>query len=396
VVTKDLREQIGRTIAAIDSSDHGGDGHSDVDHLSSGRAYLRAMGQEGWAVPAWPKRFGGRDADNAEAAAIRAAMRGMQVPDLYPFFVGLRMVGPTLLSYGTPEQQARWLPRIATGEDVWCQMFSEPEAGSDLANVAMRAVQDGQTWCLSGQKIWTSRGAYAAWAICLARTDPSKPKHAGLTMFVVDMSAPGVHVRPLVQMNGDDHFSEVFVDNVLIDDANRIGEVGDGWKLALAVLGFERSSIGELSGSTGGAGEKGRIPNWLRELGELGVLANPVTRDFAMKAYSQSQINRWTSARAAAAARGGRGAGPEGSGHKLRTSAFFKQRAYLIKNAFGAHGMLTEHYGHDDFLTAPSMSLRGGTDEIQRNIVGERVLGLPTDSRSDKDVPWSKSRLGQT
>jgi alkylation response protein AidB-like acyl-CoA dehydrogenase len=396
VVTEDIRQSIEQAFASIGGADAASAGEGDDHHLASGRAYLRAMVDHGWAVPTWPKRFGGRDADKAEVSAIRGAMRGMPVPDLYPFFVGLRMVGPTLLAHGTPEQQERWLPRIATGEDVWCQMFSEPEAGSDLANVAMRAVKDGDTWCLNGQKIWTSRGAYANWAICLARSDPSQPKHAGLTMFVVDMTSPGIDVRPLVQMNGDDHFSEVFVDDVLVDDANRIGAVGDGWKLALAVLGFERSSIGELSGGSGRGGERGRLPTWLRELGELGALADPVTRDRAMQAYTQSQINRWTTARAAAAARSGRGAGPEASGHKLRTSAFFKQRAYLIKNAFGAQGMLTEHYGHDDFLTAPSMSLRGGTDEIQRNIVGERVLGLPADSRTDKDVPWTKSRFGQT
>lgn len=394
MVTEDIQERIERAFATL-TDGPASPGRAESDHLSAGRAYLRAMAADGWAVPTWPKRFGGRDADKSEAAAIRAAMRGMPVPDLYPFFVGLRMIGPTLLAYGTPEQQERWLPRIATGDDVWCQMFSEPEAGSDLANVAMRAVRDGQSWSLNGQKIWTSRGAYATWGICLARTDPSVPKHAGLSMFVVDMTAPGVDVRPLVQMNGDDHFSEVFVDDVLVDDADRIGEVGDGWKLALAVLGFERSSIGELTGGGGGRSGRGRLPTWLRELHELGALADPVMRDRAMQAYTQSQINRWTSARAAASARSGR-AGPEGSGHKLRTSAFAKQRAYLIKSAFGAQGMLTDHYGHDDFLTAPSQSIRGGTDEIQRNIVGERVLGLPADARTDKDVPWTKSRLGHT
>jgi alkylation response protein AidB-like acyl-CoA dehydrogenase len=319
----------------------------------------------------------------------------MPVPDLYPFFVGLRMVGPTLLAHGSRDQQERWLSSIASGDDVWCQMFSEPEAGSDLANVAMQARQDGQSWRLDGQKIWTSRGAYARWGLCLTRTDPTVPKHAGLTMFVVDMAAAGVDVRPLVQMNGDDHFSEVFLDNVMVSDDDRIGAVGDGWKIALTVLSLERASIGELGGGRQDA-EPNRLPSWLQHLVELGALANPVVRDRAVQVYIQSQVNRWTSARAAAQARSGRGAGPEGSGQKLRTGALFKQRAYLVKGAFGATGMLTDHYGHDEFLTAPSMSLRGGTDEIQRNIVAERVLGLPADIRLDKDVPWTKSRAGKS
>ena len=177
-------------------------------------------------VPTWPVEFGGRAADKDEAALVRRVLSELWQPDLYPFFVGLHIAGPTLLRHGSLEQQRRFLPSIASGAEVWCQLFSEPDAGSDLANVGTKADSSDGSWMLAGQKTWTSRGSYANWGICLARTNPDLPKHAGLTVFAVPMSAPGVEVRPLVQMNGDSHFSEVFLDGVMIDDSHRVGDIG--------------------------------------------------------------------------------------------------------------------------------------------------------------------------
>jgi alkylation response protein AidB-like acyl-CoA dehydrogenase len=367
------------------------------DHLRPGRRYLGALAEGGWFVPTWPSGFGGRGADRAEAARIRTALRAYPAPDLYPFFVGLHMIGPTLLQHGNASQQERWLRRIADGSDIWCQMFSEPGAGSDLANVSTRAIRSEDGWTLDGQKVWTSRGAYADWGLCLARTDPEVPKHSGLSMFVVPMKGAGVTVRPLHQMNGDDHFSEVFLDDVSIGDENRVGEVGEGWQIALSVLAFERSSI--ASTQSGGPKPKNRksgprVPAWLQSSADAGYLDDPVRRDQAIAVFIDSEVTRLTSARAAASARSGRRPGTEGSGQKLRLADSAKRRAYLLKDLLGAEGMLTTHRGHDAAMTAPSFSLRGGTDEIQRNIVAERVLGLPPEPRSDRDAPWSVSKRG--
>jgi len=365
------------------------------ESVEASRAYLQALAPGGWLVPGWPVEWGGRGADGATTARIRSALRKGPAPDVYPFFVGVYMVGPTLLAYGDDAQRARWLPPLIRGEHLWCQMFSEPGAGSDLANVATRAERTEDGWRLRGQKVWTSRGPYADWAICLARTDPEVPKHDGLTMFAVQMDAPGVTVRPLRQMNGDEHFSEVFVDDVEIPDSYRIGAVGEGWKVALGVLSHERSSIGAAAGKAKPAA-RGAVPRWLQALAESGTLADPVRCDEAMALYVELEVTRLAGARSAARTRATGRPGPEASGHKIRVSDSRKRRAYVLTRLLGAEGLGTAHRSHHDLLTAPSHSLRGGTDEIQRNIVAERVLGLPAEPRLDRGVPWSTSRRGVT
>jgi alkylation response protein AidB-like acyl-CoA dehydrogenase len=364
------------------------------DDLESGRAYLAATASGGWAVPTWPRACGGRGATSDEARSIRRVVHDFAVPDLYIYQVGLAMVGPTLLTHGSEAQQHRWMPSIADGSEIWCQMFSEPEAGSDLANVAMRAERDGDEWRLDGQKVWTSRGMWAGWGLVLARTDPEVPKHAGLTMFALRMHDPGVEVRPLVQMNGDKHFSEVFVNGARVPDEWRIGELGSGWNVAMTVLAHERASAGGAGGGRGGEGSqraaRPAVPSWLSRAAATGHLADAARRDRAMRIHSADLAGSWTNARAAAAP----SPGPAGSGAKLRATQSYQGRAYLMEDANGAAGMLEDHDGHIEFLTAPSMSIRGGTDEIQRNILGERVLSLPAEPRVDRDVPWSKARRG--
>ena len=315
-----------------------------------------------------------------------AALADFAVPDLYPFGIGLGIFGPTLVACGTAAQSERHLRPIAAGTEIWCQLFSEPEAGSDLANLGARAERDGDEWVLNGQKVWSSRAAYSQFGFLLARTDPSVPKHRGITAFILDMAAPGVEVRPLQQMNGDRHFSEVFLDGVRIPDANRISEAGDGWRVALVALGYERGGVGTRHGG-GATGER------IVELAKAtrGSGAAPLRQRLARLATA-AEAAGWTAERAAARARAGEPPGPEGSGGKIRWADHLKATGNLAKDLQGASGMLVDDEWHPIFLTGPSMSIRGGTDEIQRNIVGERALGLPPEPRVDKDIPYSRSQ----
>jgi alkylation response protein AidB-like acyl-CoA dehydrogenase len=361
------------------------------DDIELARGYLRALAPDGWMVPSWPAEFGGRGASAAGAAIVRTVLAELPKPDLYPFQVGLDLVGPSLLVHGTEAQQRRWLRQIADGSQIWCQMFSEPSAGSDLANVATRARHDGSQWVLSGQKVWTSRASYATWGMCLARTDPEQPKHRGLTAFAVRMDAPGVVVRLLRQMNGDQHFSEVFLEDVRVSDADRIGAAGEGWRVALTVLANERTGLKDDGGL---ASAPAAPPAWLAELAASGALRDELLRDRAIRVYVDECVVQMMRTRAAADIEDDRAPGPGGSGQKLRAAALFRQRAELIKDAQGLDGLLSTTPGNVEFLTAPSMSIRGGTDEIQRTIIGEQVLGLEREPRVDRGKPWSQTRSG--
>ena len=355
------------------------------DDVEAGRALLATLAGGGWGVPTWPAQWGGRDATPEQAAVIATELARFDVPDLYPFMVGLALVGPTLLAHGTAAQLERWLPAIASGAEIWCQLFSEPDAGSDLAALSCRAVRDGDVWRISGQKVWSSRAHYSKWGLLLARTDVDVPKHAGITAFALDMTVPGVEVRPLRQMNGDTHFNEVFMTDAVIGDGDRIGDVGGGWPVAITTLMHERGALGP-------GGGPGR-----RELIELvrrnGAGDDPLVRARVADVVSALEVGRLTNLRAREARRAGRPPGPEGSGAKLRGAAAIKALADLAVDVSGLGGLLASA-GEDEwltlFLTAPSISIRGGTDEIQRNILGERVLGLPGEPRVDKGVPFKE------
>ncbi|MFN0092675.1 MAG: acyl-CoA dehydrogenase family protein [Acidimicrobiales bacterium] len=357
------------------------------DLVDAGRAYLKALADGGWAVPTWPKEYGGMGATPAQAAVVADALRHYETPDLYAFSIGLGIGGPTMIDLGSPELCARILPRTASGEDIWCQLFSEPNAGSDLANLGCAAQRDGDEWVLSGQKVWTSRGMWARWGFLLARTNVEVPKHKGITAFLIDMAAPGVDVRPLRQMNGDQHFSEVFLSEVRVPDANRIGAEGDGWRVAITALGYERGGV--TTRHTASGGTQGRLMALVRESGGA---ADLVTRQRLAHLVSYTKAASWTAERAAASAKSG-APGPAGSGGKIRWGDQLKMTGRLAKDLQGPLGMLAEDGEdgwHTIFMTGPSMSIRGGTDEIQRNIVGERVLGLPPEPRVDKDQPFSQ------
>jgi alkylation response protein AidB-like acyl-CoA dehydrogenase len=361
------------------------------DDLEAGREYLRALADGGWAVPMWPREYGGLGATPAQAAAVAQELARFEVPDLYPYVIGLAIAGPTLVDHATAEQCGRWLPAIRTGDEIWCQLFSEPDAGSDLASLATRAERDGGEWRVSGSKVWSSRAHYAQRGLLLARTDPSVPKHAGITAFALDMRAPGVTVSPLRQMNGDTHFSEVHFDNAPVADADRIDAPGEGWRVARTALTFERGA-----GAVGAGGWGADLKDRLVEVARAhGATSDPVLRQRLAATIIELEVARLTARRARDAARVGRSPGPEGSGAKLRGSAGFKAAAGLALDVLGPDGIARDTTREPDewetlFLTSPSISIRGGTDEIQRNVVGERVLGLPPEPRGDVDVPFSR------
>jgi acyl-CoA dehydrogenase len=355
------------------------------DDLQAGRRYLQALEGTGLAVPTWPREYGGLGASPADTAIVRAELAAFDVPDLYPYLVGLELVGPTLLTHGSPEQCARWLPKIANGEEIWCQLFSEPGAGSDLAGLSARAVARGDAYEVHGQKVWTSRGAYSQWGLLLARTDPGVRKHAGITAFGMAMDAPGVDVRPLRQMNGDAHFSEVFLDDAVVPESDRIGADGEGWRVALTCLSYERGAA-----TAGGGGGLLDVDRLIVAARARGLERDPLVRDALARLFIETRIMGYSARRARDTARAGR-PGPEGSGMKLRGSKLFRDYTALALTLLGPAGVCDPNGELQTlFLTAPSLSIRGGTDEIQRNIVGERVLGLPEEPRVDRELPFDE------
>jgi alkylation response protein AidB-like acyl-CoA dehydrogenase len=312
--------------------------------------------------------------------------------------IGLGMAAPTILAYGSEEQQKRWLRPLWTGEEIWCQLFSEPGAGSDLAALATRAVQDGEEWVANGQKVWTSLAQHARRALLVARTDPDLPKHAGLTYFAVDMTDPGVEVRPLRQLTGEAEFNEIFLTDARIPDADRIGQVGEGWKVANATLMSERVSIGA---SRGAARESGMIASAARTWRSRSELRTPGLHDRMLRLWTEAEVARLAGERLRQQLAAGK-PGPEGSAAKLVFARLNQEISGFEVELAGGDGLRyddwtmrrPEHanfYGRGPgyrYLRARGNSIEGGTSEILRNIVAERVLGLPAEPRVDKDVPW--------
>jgi len=310
--------------------------------------------------------------------------------------IGLGMGGPTVVTHGSEDQKRRYLRPLWTGEEVWCQMFSEPGAGSDVADLATRAELDGDEWVVNGQKVWTSMAHVARWGMLLARTDPNVPKHRGMSYFVLDMHAPGIDVRPLRQMTGDAEFNEVYFTDVRIPDRERLGGVGEGWHVALTTLMNERVAIGGDVPARG----SGVIAEAVRIWQQKG-LDDAALRDELMRLWVRAEVTRLTNERARQSRRVGT-PGPEGSIGKMAAADLNKDVSNFALTLLGAEGML---YGTYDmvrpepgaprdispartFLRARANSIEGGTSEIMRNILGERTLGLPADVRVDRTDPW--------
>lgn len=350
------------------------------------RAWQRTLHEHGWAALTWPRSAGGgghppifQSIFNQEQSAFGVTTG--------PFVIALGMVGPTLLRHGTPEQQARYLPGMLRGEELWCQLFSEPGAGSDLAALGTRAERDGDEFVVTGQKVWTSAVSRAQWGILLARTDADVPKREGITYFVVDMSTPGIDPRPLRQMTGDAHFAEVFLDEVRVPVTNIVGDVGGGWAAAKTTLTAER---GAIAGGSTGVDAAALIDLAQRR----GRSDDPLVRQALAGAHVRQELLRFLRYRTLTALSQGRRPGPEASVMKL---AYADHLSALTETALAVQGPLASLDGDvlpargmwsKRFLHSPSLHIAGGTDEIQRNIVGEQVLGLPAEPSADRGVPF--------
>jgi alkylation response protein AidB-like acyl-CoA dehydrogenase len=312
--------------------------------------------------------------------------------------IGLGMGAPTVVTHGSEAQKQRYLRPLFTGEEIWCQMFSEPGAGSDVAGLSTRAERDGDEWVVNGQKVWTSVAHLSRWGMLVARTDPEAAKHKGLTYFVVDMKAPGVEVRPLRQMTGQSEFNEVYFTDARVPDVERMGDVGDGWRVALTTLMNERVAIGGSQPQRGQGPISAAVKAWKAK--ERNDVTDAAAKDELMKLWIEAEVYRLTNIRAAQMRRVGV-PGPEGSIGKLHFAELNKKMTSFTVNLMGNDGMLYPGYtgleptmtttdNRVAFLRARANSIEGGTSEVMRNILGERTLGLPGDVRVDKDVPWSK------
>jgi alkylation response protein AidB-like acyl-CoA dehydrogenase len=321
-------------------------------------------------------------------------------------FFGLYLVAPTIVTHGSDWAKQRFLRKIFTGEESWCQLFSEPGAGSDLASLATRAVRDGDEWVVNGQKVWNTLAHIADLGMLVTRTDPDVPKHKGLTYFAVDMHQPGVEVRPLRQITGEAEFNEVYLTDARIPDSHRIGDVGEGWGVSLTTLANERVTIGGGGGGTGGPKRgSGAIAEAVRIWHEECTQRSPERKDALMKVWCDAEVLRLTNMRASAAARQGT-PGPQGSIAKLAIAINQQKIFELCMNMLGAAALEGFDYtfrrptvvalegtpgaGRHMFLRTRANSIEGGTSEIMRNILGERVLGLPGEPRVDKALPWSQ------
>jgi alkylation response protein AidB-like acyl-CoA dehydrogenase len=346
---------------------------------------------------AWhPEGFGGLGLQRKHQSRIdrRLEVAGASTENRYINLLGIAMGAGVLDTHASDTQKHRWLRPMFTTEEIWCQLFSEPDAGSDVAGLSTRAVEDGDEWVVNGQKVWTTLAHIAKWGMVVTRTDPNAPKHQGMTYFIVDMQAPGVDVRPLYQITGEAEFNEVFFNDVRIPDENRIDAVGAGWRVALTTLMNERVAIGG-SGTPRESGYIGQAVEVWRETG-----GDPALRDRLLHLWAEAEAARLTSIRANELASAGI-PGPEGSTGKLAWANLNKEITAFTLDVMGLDGTLHpegyelrrprrsfKHEPSKAFLRTRANSIEGGTSEIMLNILGERVLGLPGEPRVDKDLPW--------
>ncbi len=362
-------------------------------------AFLGRQFDLGLAWVHFPEGHGGLERSPKLQKLINETLHGAGAPiAAFRNVIGHGMGAPTIVTHGSDKQKARYLRPLFTGEEVWCQLFSEPGAGSDVAGLSTRAVRDGDEWVVNGQKVWTTLAHLAKWGMLVARTDPDQPKHKGLTYFVVDMQAPGVEVRPLYQITGEAEFNEVYFTDVRIPDDERLGDVGEGWRVTLTTLMNERVAIGGGIPAKGSGFIGEAVKAW-RERGH----AEPALKDELMSLWIRAEVLRLTNIRASQLRAVGN-PGPEGSIGKAMSADLNKDITSFTVSLLGPDGMLfpsgytKQRPRHamqfanpqQAFLRTRANSIEGGTTEIAKNILGERVLGLPGDVRTDKDVPWTQ------
>jgi len=364
-----------------------------VDRIAAAKAWQKKKFDAGWAALRWPTEYGGAGADPIEQV-IWNEEEGVYGKLADPFAIGLGMCGPTVMAWASEAQKRELLPRLAAGEDIWCQLFSEPVAGSDLAGIRTKAVRDGDQWAINGQKIWTSGAHDADWGLLITRTDPTVLKHRGLTMFFVDMKSTGIEVRPIRQMNEESVFNEVYFTDFRISDGQRLGDVGQGWTVALTTLMNERMTLGGLMAT--GVPQLLDLCTTLETENGLAIDDPQVRSQLAKFAIKASGL-QYSAFRSISALSRGQEPGPENSISKLVAGQTMQDVARFGLNLQGEAGLLQDpEYAPDRarfqelLMRSPATRVEGGTDEILRNIIAERVLGLPADIRADKGLPFDK------
>lgn len=351
----------------------------------------------GWACIGWDTEYGGRGASPIERVIWEQEESKYDVPSRF-FVIGQGMIAPTLMVWAQPQHKENFLPKLASGEEIWCQLFSEPAGGSDLAALRTKAEKDGDEWVINGQKIWTSQAHYADYGIIVTRTDPTVAKHKGLTMFIVDMKAPGIDIKPIKQLTGESDFNEVYFTDVRIPDHYRLGDVGQGWTAALTTLMNERLAIGG-----GGPGADVKLALEIATLVEID--GKPAIEDSAVRAkiadfHVLEAGLEYNGYRAITALSRGELPGPENSigklvgAPKLQAVASFCMDLLEESGIIWSDGDLLTSLAQRSYMGAPGLRIAGGTDEIMTNIIAERVLGLPQDPRLDKGIPFNEVPTG--
>ena len=350
----------------------------------------------GWAMIHWPKEFGGIGATPIERIIWAQEESKFNVPKGV-YEIGLGMAGPVMMEYATDEQKERYLPPMAEGKEIWCQLFSEPSAGSDVAGLRSKAVQDGENWIVNGQKVWTSGAHFSDFGILVVRHDPSLEKHKGLTFFFVDMKSPGIEVKPIKQLTGGSSFNEVYFNDVVIPDSQRLGEIGDGWKVAITTLMNERLAVGDADGVD--ANEAFELAKKHDKDGEQ-LIDNNAVRESIADWYCEASGLKNTKLRTMSALSRGDTPGPEASITKIVSANKLQAIGNFGMDSSDMSGMLMNE--ESDFIKfqmawmgAAGLRIAGGTDEILKNIIAERVLGLPQDPRADKGLPFKDIPSGK-
>jgi len=366
--------------------------------LEQAKQWQKQKYDAGWACIGWAPEFGGRGASPIEEVIWRQEESQYDLPANF-FLIGQGMIAPTLMAWARDEDKARYLPPLASGEEVWCQLFSEPAGGSDLAALRTRAERDGDEWVINGQKIWTSGAHFSDYGVIVVRTDPTVPKHKGLSYFYVDMNAPGVEIKPIKQLTGDSDFNEVYFNDVRVSDQQRLGEVGQGWQVSLTTLMNERAAIG------GGFGQMD-VALAMAVAQKVEIDGRPALEDASVRArlanwYVQESGLKYTGYRSLTALSRGALPGPENSIGKLVGAPKMQAMSSYLMDLLEASGAITDESLATEagiiqraYMGAPGLRIAGGTDEIMANIIAERVLGLPQEPRLDKGIPFNEVPTG--
>ena len=366
--------------------------------LEQAKQWQKQKYDAGWACIGWAPEFGGRGASPIEEVIWRQEESQYDLPANF-FLIGQGMIAPTLMAWASDEDKARYLPPLASGEEVWCQLFSEPAGGSDLAALRTRAERDGDEWVINGQKIWTSGAHFSDYGVIVVRTDPTVPKHKGLSYFFVDMKASGVEIKPIKQLTGDSDFNEVYFNDVRVSDQQRLGEVGQGWQVSLTTLMNERAAIG------GGFGQMD-VALAMSVAQKVEIDGRPALEDASVRArlanwYVQESGLKYTGYRSLTALSRGALPGPENSIGKLVGAPKMQAMSSYLMDLLEASGAITDESLATEagiiqraYMGAPGLRIAGGTDEIMANIIAERVLGLPQEPRLDKGIPFNEVPAG--